>query len=132
MKQNRCPCHCKISYVYNQQANEIARCHRHNKEKFWRGSYINIGRLRHQTFTNNSIELCNYPVLSWLIYHLTPESTSLTHHVLTRSLSITDRVVKMMEKYSEDLENKVAMKTHQLRSQQAGKSLSKYLPRLGI
>ncbi|KAL5268537.1 hypothetical protein ACHWQZ_G002422 [Mnemiopsis leidyi] len=46
-----------------------------------------------------------------------------------RSLSITDRVVKMMEKYSEDLENKVAMKTHQLRSQQAGKSLSKYLPR---
>ena len=48
-----------------------------------------------------------------------------------RSLSITDRVVKMMEKYSEDLENKVAMKTHQLRSQQAGKSLSKYLPRFG-
>ena len=37
----------------------------------------------------------------------------------------------MMEKYSEDLENKVAMKTHQLRSQQAGKSLSKYLPRFG-
>ena len=46
-----------------------------------------------------------------------------------RSLSITDRVVKMMEKYSEDLENKVALKTQELQNQQSDKKLCcRYLP----
>ena len=36
------------------------------------------------------------------------------NELIYRSLSITDRVVKMMEKYAEDLENKVAKKTMQV------------------
>lgn len=48
-----------------------------------------------------------------------------------RSLSITDRVVKMMEKYAEDLENKVAKKTMQLQNekQKAHYKISRFLPR---
>jgi len=48
-----------------------------------------------------------------------------------RSLSITDRVVKMMEKYAEDLENKVAKKTIQLQNekQKANYKISRFLPR---
>ena len=52
------------------------------------------------------------------------------YHITSRLLSITDRVVKMMEKYSEDLESKVAQKTQELESRQTEKNLcSRYLPR---